>query len=295
MDAATAKAADDVDATGGGAGGIGTMNAASSSLSNNNNAAASSSQFPQKLHRMLDAATDDGFDDIVRWELDGRAFKVYKVQEFVDRVLPNYFKQSKYKSFQRQLNLYGFQRIGADGPAKKGYQHPNFIRGRPELCPMVTREAGVGGVGGDEDGDEDEQQMVDTPSSPLPRSSKAKTGAGSPTKQLKVKSKPKPTTPKSTRNGKASQQTPPPPPRVYPNVAAAASALRTDVQVNKVPSELQFPYKLYEMLETVERENLTHIVSWSPSGTDGFKVHDVDEFSSKIMGRFFKQQSKYRR
>ena len=295
MDAATAKAADDVDATGAVGGGV---NAASfPSMSNSsNNAAVSSPQFPQKLHRMLDAATDGGFEDIVRWELDGRAFKVYKVQEFVDRVLPMYFnKQSKYKSFQRQLNLYGFQRIGADGPVKKGYRHPNFIRGRLDLCPMVTREAGVGGGGGDF-GDEGERHMVDTPSSPLPRSSKAKTSASSPTKPLKVKSKAKPTTPKSTRNGKTTSQQspPPPPPQVYQNVAAASSALRSGHNSHNL-SELQFPYKLYEMLETVERENLTHIVSWSPSGTDGFKVHDVDAFSAQIMGRFFKQQSKYRR
>eukprot|EP00529_Nitzschia_sp_RCC80_P002166 CAMPEP_0113492838 /NCGR_PEP_ID=MMETSP0014_2-20120614/28284_1 /TAXON_ID=2857 /ORGANISM="Nitzschia sp." /LENGTH=555 /DNA_ID=CAMNT_0000386685 /DNA_START=221 /DNA_END=1888 /DNA_ORIENTATION=+ /assembly_acc=CAM_ASM_000159 len=295
MDSETAKAADDVDATGGGTGTM--MNASSSSSSSNNNNAVSSSQFPQKLHKMLDAATADGFEDIVRWELDGHAFKVYKVQEFVDQVLPNYFKQSKYKSFQRQLNLYGFQRIGADGPVKKGYQHPNFIRGRPELCPMVTREAGVGGgVGGggatsgggsegDDGGEEDDEHMADTPSSPSPKSSKTKSST-SPTKHIKAKSEL--TTPKSARNGKASQQT--------PAVAAssAASAARAGHNSHNL-AELQFPYKLYEMLETVERENLTHIVSWSPpSGKDGFKVHNIEEFSSQIMGRFFKQQSKYR-
>ena len=78
-------------------GGAGTV----TSDGKNRNAAITNSQFPHKLHKMLDAAATDRFGDIVRWELGGHAFKVYNIDEFVQKVLPNYFKQSKHRSFQR--------------------------------------------------------------------------------------------------------------------------------------------------------------------------------------------------
>jgi HSF-type DNA-binding len=49
-----------------------------------------------------------------------------------------YFRQSKLTSFQRQLNLYGFQRLtrGADAGA---YYCELFLRGMPFLCKKMTR------------------------------------------------------------------------------------------------------------------------------------------------------------
>jgi hypothetical protein len=51
---------------------------------------------------MLTAAHKDGRDDIVSWLPDGEAFKVHNVVDFVSDILPSFFKQTKYKSFQRQ-------------------------------------------------------------------------------------------------------------------------------------------------------------------------------------------------
>jgi hypothetical protein len=44
-----------------------------------------------------------------------------------------FFSQSKYASFQRQLNLYGFKRL-TSGTDKGAYFHYLFIRGK---CPLV--------------------------------------------------------------------------------------------------------------------------------------------------------------
>jgi len=66
--------------------------------------------FPLKLHEMLDSVDADGYSHIVSWQPHGRCFVVHKPKEFVE-LLPNYFKLSKLPSFQRQLNLYGFQRL----------------------------------------------------------------------------------------------------------------------------------------------------------------------------------------
>jgi hypothetical protein len=62
--------------------------------------------FPLKLHAVLDQVEADGLAHIISWQAHGRCFVIHKPKEFVDHVMPNYFRQSKLTSFQRQLNLY---------------------------------------------------------------------------------------------------------------------------------------------------------------------------------------------
>merc|ERR1712238_299550 len=87
--------------------------------------------------------------------------KVHKLQQFVDKIVPTYFKQTKYKSFQRQLYFYGFQRVSSSlsssstmGSSKQkqmrgqqqqktvgSYRHPMFVRGNKTLClSMVPKK-----------------------------------------------------------------------------------------------------------------------------------------------------------
>jgi hypothetical protein len=96
-------------------------------------------QFPWKLHEMLDNADVEGFSDIVSW-LPGstNSFKVHQRGVFVEGIMPRYFKKIQFKSFRRQLNLWGFERIKG-GAGKGGYGHYNFIRGKPSLCCMMQR------------------------------------------------------------------------------------------------------------------------------------------------------------
>jgi len=58
--------------------------------------------FPLKLHAMLTDAADLGFQHIVSWQSDEKCFKVQRVDEFTSTTMRKYFKQTKYKSFQRQ-------------------------------------------------------------------------------------------------------------------------------------------------------------------------------------------------
>ena len=95
--------------------------------------------FPLKLFRMLEATEREGKECIVSWHPDGSSFQVHHAQKFVDEVLPNHFKQTKYKSFQRQLNFYGFQRI-TSGPLEGSYQHHLFVKGNEELCKQIRRQ-----------------------------------------------------------------------------------------------------------------------------------------------------------
>jgi len=57
----------------------------------------------------------------------------------VNEIMPKYFNQSKLTSFQRQLNLYGFNRLTATGEDRGSYYHPLFLRGRPDLCLQMHR------------------------------------------------------------------------------------------------------------------------------------------------------------
>jgi hypothetical protein len=95
-------------------------------------------RFPWKLHRILDDAESKGYSDIVSWVPSENGFKVHKTKDFDEEIMPKYFDKTKYKSFQRQLNMWGFDRVGS-GTFKGAYLHPYFIRGKPEQCHFMER------------------------------------------------------------------------------------------------------------------------------------------------------------
>ena len=110
--------------------------------------------FPIMLYEMLEDSERYGFEQIVSWQLDGCAFKVVDKNSFVHLILPKYFNQTSYKSFLRQVNLYGFSRI-SKSKAKGGlaggcYYHRYFVRGQKQLCSQIHRGQGkTSGAGKD--------------------------------------------------------------------------------------------------------------------------------------------------
>lgn len=78
--------------------------------------------FPLKLHSVLDQVERDGLAHVISWQEHGRSFSIHNPKEFVDHVMPKYFRQTKLTSFQRQLNLYGFCRL-TRGKDAGGYYH----------------------------------------------------------------------------------------------------------------------------------------------------------------------------
>jgi len=67
-------------------------------------------QFPAKLYEMLEIVDSLGLSDVVTWLPNGRSFQVKDPTKFMELVVPRFFKATKYRSFQRQLNLWGFLR-----------------------------------------------------------------------------------------------------------------------------------------------------------------------------------------
>lgn len=98
-----------------------------------------SSPFPMVLHNMLDEAVTQNFEHIVSWQPHGRCFLVRDQEHFVKDVMPMFFRQSRFSSFQRQLSLYGFLRLTRKNDDYSAYYHELFLRGLPHLCAHMQR------------------------------------------------------------------------------------------------------------------------------------------------------------
>ena len=97
----------------------------------------STAAFPVKLYEMLVQVDKEGLSHIISWQPHGRCFVVHSANAF-KKLVHRFFKQSKIASFQRQLNLYGFQRLTA-GQDKGAYYHELFLRNRADLLPRIQR------------------------------------------------------------------------------------------------------------------------------------------------------------
>ncbi|VEU45096.1 unnamed protein product [Pseudo-nitzschia multistriata] len=127
--------------------------------------------FPQRLYSMLENSERCGYNHVISWMPDGTSFKIHADSSAVgcsffgrttadadadtnddrhERLLVgrehrailevlqrNGFNQKRYKSFLRQLQLYGFQRTFT-GPGRGECRHPFLVKGRPELLEGKT-------------------------------------------------------------------------------------------------------------------------------------------------------------
>ena len=87
------------------------------------------------MHAIL---TNPNLNDVVAWAPHGRSWCILKPREFEIRVLPKYFEHSKFSSFVRQANGWGFRRL-SQGHDRNAYYHEYFLRGMPWLCKKMRR------------------------------------------------------------------------------------------------------------------------------------------------------------
>mmetsp|Transcript_1991 Transcript_1991/g.3736 ORF Transcript_1991/g.3736 Transcript_1991/m.3736 type:complete len:369 (+) Transcript_1991:54-1160(+) len=97
-------------------------------------------QFPVKLYDMLELADVHGprWTDAVTWLSHGRAFRILDEREFMEVIVPLFFKQTKIRSFYRQLNLWGFRRLSKGTDAGAWYNE-YFLRGAPKEMKKMIR------------------------------------------------------------------------------------------------------------------------------------------------------------
>jgi len=89
--------------------------------------------FPQKLMEVL---ANREIADIVTWLPHGKGFIILQKRKFAAEVMPLYFKHSKFTSFTRKLNRWGFTRI-TRGPETGAYYHKFFQRDNHLLCMQM--------------------------------------------------------------------------------------------------------------------------------------------------------------
>jgi HSF-type DNA-binding len=92
--------------------------------------------FPAKMHAILSRSD---LHEIISWQPHGRSFKVHRPRLFEANVISTYFEHSKFSSFIRQANGWGFRRLTNTGPDRNSYYHPLFLAGLPHLCKTMKR------------------------------------------------------------------------------------------------------------------------------------------------------------
>ncbi|ETW08162.1 hypothetical protein H310_02499 [Aphanomyces invadans] len=99
---------------------------------------AAAPMFLQKLFDMLHAIPPS----MGGWCHGGSAFEIKSPTDFARVILPQYFKHSKYTSFVRQLNFYGFVKGAkvAETPTSVVFQHDYFHQHKPHLIRRIKRK-----------------------------------------------------------------------------------------------------------------------------------------------------------
>ena len=99
-----------------------------------------STSVPPFVIKLYDLVTQPETDGIVCWGSTGNSFLLLDTRLFSQLVLPMHFKHDNLRSFERQLNIYGFQRCIAQ-PTEHALEffHPKFRRDQRDLLLEIKR------------------------------------------------------------------------------------------------------------------------------------------------------------
>lgn len=104
--------------------------------------------FPTILHRALaELELAPGGRDIATFLPNGESFQIRDHCMFEKQILSLFFpKMKSFASFQRQLNLYDFKRVGGVGADRGSYHHELFVREYPLFSRSMKRRKIKGGL-----------------------------------------------------------------------------------------------------------------------------------------------------
>ena len=91
--------------------------------------------FPAILYNIL---RQPELSFVITWLSHGHCWKVLNREKMVTDILPLYFNMTKYKSFMRQINGWGFIRV-KKGVNKGSYHHANFLYAQAHLIRSMYR------------------------------------------------------------------------------------------------------------------------------------------------------------
>ncbi|RLN71145.1 hypothetical protein BBJ28_00000206 [Nothophytophthora sp. Chile5] len=89
------------------------------------------------LHQMLRRENPK----IIRWAEDGLAFQILDKESMTNQILPKYFKNKNFSSFQRQLNYFGFRKWSKARSHFPTYSREHFTRDNYGAMSLVKRQS----------------------------------------------------------------------------------------------------------------------------------------------------------
>jgi len=95
--------------------------------------------FAAKLHSIL---ANRNWNKVVTWLASGKAFCIIDRDEFTQKILSKYFRETKFESFSRRVKRWGFRKVSTTGTHRVIYYHDLFQRDRPHLCLLMNGRAG---------------------------------------------------------------------------------------------------------------------------------------------------------
>lgn len=108
--------------------------------------------FPERLFDLLEEVDTRKplLSSIISWQPNGKLFTVHDRDAFENVIQSTYFNQTKFASFRRQLNLWGFERVGiaydkstTDSSVGGSFFHPLFQRHNRRLCCTMKRTKAI--------------------------------------------------------------------------------------------------------------------------------------------------------
>jgi hypothetical protein len=86
----------------------------------------------------MEILDNEDYADIIAWLPHGLGFVIFRKKDFELKILPKHFhKQSKYSSFTRKMNRWGYARV-TRGPETGAYYNEFFRRDGHRLCMQMS-------------------------------------------------------------------------------------------------------------------------------------------------------------
>jgi hypothetical protein len=86
----------------------------------------------------MEVLEDEHYQDIIAWSNSGRSVIIHRRNQFILEILPrNFNKTSKFSSFARKMNRWGFG-VLSRGPEAGAYFHPLFQKGGHKLIAQMS-------------------------------------------------------------------------------------------------------------------------------------------------------------
>nr|ACF24569.1 putative heat shock transcription factor [Gymnochlora stellata] len=97
-------------------------------------------EFPSLVGKTYDMVDDPLTDNIICWAEDGNGFVVKDAYAFCVKILPTYFRTKRFRSFVRNLNMYGFRSRKQAQEGVYRFKHPQFRRGKKNLLSRIRKK-----------------------------------------------------------------------------------------------------------------------------------------------------------